>query len=248
MDPYYHDGSVTLYHGCALTVLSRLANAGVRVAHCITDPPYMARVFQRDNGSATLTRQVRGMGSGDRLPAPVSRQLARIVDRWSLVFTDAEHPHRWRTAFNRAGINYIRTGVWLKPNSMPQLTGDRPSQAHECIVIGHSPDTRLRWNGGGKRALWVHGVERKKRGHPTPKPEGLISTLVGQFTDVGELVLDPFAGSGTLGRVCKDMGRRAILIERSEHYCEVIAQRLRQESLFSEPAAPAQQIDLFTGN
>ena len=51
------------------------------------------------------------------------------------------------------------------------------------------------------------------------------------FTDEGETVLDPFAGSGTTGRACKDLGRKCILIEREEKYCDVIIRRMRQERL-----------------
>jgi len=46
------------------------------------------------------------------------------------------------------------------------------------------------------------------------------------------LVLDPFAGSGTTGRACKDLGRKCILVEIEERYCEIAANRLRQEVLF----------------
>lgn len=77
-----------------------------------------------------------------------------------------------------------------------------------------------------------HGMPGKN-GHPTQKPEGLIRPLVEASSRPGMLVLDPFAGSGTVLRVAKDMGRRAVGIELEERWCEVTAQRLAQECLFT---------------
>lgn len=65
--------------------------------------------------------------------------------------------------------------------------------------------------------------------HPTAKPASVVARMVGTTTAVGDIILDPFAGSGTLGRVAKDMGRSALLIEQHEPYCEIAARRLSQE-------------------
>ena len=65
--------------------------------------------------------------------------------------------------------------------------------------------------------------------HPSQKPVGLLSKLVLTYTDAGGLVLDCFAGSGTTGVACIQTGRRCVLIEKDEHYCEVAARRLQNE-------------------
>lgn len=66
--------------------------------------------------------------------------------------------------------------------------------------------------------------------HPTQKPLELIIWSIAQAGDV-QTILDPFAGSGTTGRAAKDLGKRAVLIEREERYCEIAARRLSQEVL-----------------
>ena len=71
----------------------------------------------------------------------------------------------------------------------------------------------------------------QRLGHPTPKPEKLIRFMVRISCRPGGVIVDPFAGSGTTGRAAKDLGRKAVLIEREERYCEIAARRLSQEVL-----------------
>ena len=71
----------------------------------------------------------------------------------------------------------------------------------------------------------------ERLGHPTPKPEDLIRFMVRISCRPGGIILDPFAGSGTTGRAAKDLGRKAVLIERDEAYCEMSARRMAQEVL-----------------
>lgn len=70
-----------------------------------------------------------------------------------------------------------------------------------------------------------------ERDHPTQKPLPLMRELVSLFTAEGQTVLDPFMGSGTTLRAAKDLGRKAIGIEIEEKYCQIAAERLRQEVL-----------------
>jgi DNA modification methylase len=75
-------------------------------------------------------------------------------------------------------------------------------------------------------------VAQESNGHPCPRPYDTVAYLVGMLSDTTQTVLDPFLGSGTTLRACKDLGRRGIGIEIEERYCEIAANRLRQEVLF----------------
>ena len=70
----------------------------------------------------------------------------------------------------------------------------------------------------------------KGRSHPNLKPVGLMRKLIDKCPHA--TILDPFAGSGTTGRACKDLGRKCIMVEIEEKYCRIAANRLRQEALF----------------
>ena len=236
VSPYYEDSAVTLYLGSCVDILPQLE----AVDHVITDPPYARDVYIRalgnntKKGSKTPGRLYKGAGMAklaagdigciDEMLEPVSKEIARMVRRWVVVFSDAETTWRWRKGLEESGLRYIRTGAWVKPDPMPQMTGDRPCVGFEPCTIAHAQGP-MRWNGGGHAAVWTYftakGYARPE--HPCPKPEPLMLKLVQQFTDEGELVLDPYAGSGTTLRAAKRLGRKAIGIEVSEEYAEEAA-------------------------
>jgi site-specific DNA-methyltransferase (adenine-specific) len=68
-------------------------------------------------------------------------------------------------------------------------------------------------------------------GHSTPKPLQPWQWLIGEGVKKGGTILDPFAGSGTTGRAAKDLGRKCVMSEREERYCEIAARRMLQEVL-----------------
>jgi site-specific DNA-methyltransferase (adenine-specific) len=78
----------------------------------------------------------------------VASEIARVTRRWALVFCDFESTHLWRDALVDSGMEYIRTGIFVKTNAAPQFSGDRPASPAEAIVIALQPGKK-KWNGGG---------------------------------------------------------------------------------------------------
>lgn len=261
LTPYYEDESgIVLYHGDCLDVMNLAApesdhcisdppygrDVYLRLSQPNTKegsgtPGRLSVPLSRPNshhGSsghepARLARLAAGdIGAVDDLIEPVSALLGMLIRRWTIVFSDVESCHKWKGALERAGMRYVRTGAWVKPDAMPQMTGDRPGTGFEPCTIAHARGVGgMRWNGGGSLAVWTHFTAKgdgRPEGHPCPKPLPLMVELVKLFTDEGETILDPFAGSGTTGVAAKLNGRKAILIEREEKYCAVAAKRLRE--------------------
>lgn len=113
---------------------------------------------------------------------------------------------------------------------------------------------RKRWNGGGRGNLYTCNVvnqqalkrDNNTRVHTTQKPLDLMLDLVRDFTDPGDLILDPYCGSGTTGVAALRLGRRFIGCEMSPEYAEIARERLRAESEQSTLAArQAGQCALF---
>lgn len=76
------------------------------------------------------------------------------------------------------------------------------------------------------------GKQKEVGDHPTPKPLELFQKIILRFTQPGDLICDPFMGSWTTARACKDLGRNFIGFELEEKYCRIGEERLRQEILF----------------
>jgi site-specific DNA-methyltransferase (adenine-specific) len=221
--------------------------AGGEVAHVITDPPYDQRTHagaRTDRGTNSDTAEF-GIGFAPIVPAEVAPLLLRVASRWVIAFCALEQLGAYQEA---AGTSWIRAGVWDRVDPSPQLTGDRPGQACDGIAIMHRPG-RKRWNGGGSAAIWRASTPRgdKRPEHPTPKPLPVLLDMVRRFTDPGDVVLDPYMGSGTTGVACLLLGRRFIGVEIDERYHAVAVERLRQAEIDARGGALFAQLPLGGG-
>jgi DNA modification methylase len=214
------------------------------VDHVITDPPYSQRVHagkgserRKDGGKVEalafghLTHAVR---------IRLAHEFVRVAKRWIVVFCDEESVLLWKVALERAGADWAVKGTWVKEGAMPRMDGSRPAYGTEAICIAHAPRERgrTRWNGGGKVATYFAPIQEPGREHPTQKPLGLMEALVRDFTDEGDLVLDPFAGSGTTGVACRRLGRRFLGWERDPKYAAIAEKRI---------AGAREQMRMFEG-
>lgn len=215
----------------------------------ITDPPYEAEAHtkrrRRTNKKAKATSAYdREIAYAPLAFAPMTAALraqaalhiARTTRRWALTFCQIEAMHLWRNAFEACGHTYVRTMIWYKPDGQPQFTGDRPSPGYECIVLTHAPlkkGERMAWNGGGRKGVFTD-VETSP--HPTTKPLPLMQDLVDLFTFAGELVCDPFVGSGQTGIAALRAGRNFIGWEIDAGYHNVARARLSGDEVNPDSA------------
>ena len=145
------------------------------------------------------------------------------------------------------GFWLLNDVVWRKANPMPNFRGKRFTNAHETLIwASRAQASKYTFNyealkaandGVQMRSDWViplcTGHERLKdeagaKAHPTQKPEALLHRVLLSSTNPGDVVLDPFFGTGTTGAVAAMLGRRWIGIEREEEYRTVAAKRIAQ--------------------
>jgi len=219
MRVFYQDAAVTLYHGDSRELAATLP----AYDHFICDPPYDPKTHA---GAKSKLRPNYKVNFAPIDPVEVIRLAA--PKRWALAFCSLEMLGDYA---EWTGESWVRSGIWDRINGAPQLTGDRPAQGAEGLAIWHPPGAK-RWNGGGKQAKWRHLIVRgDDRVHETQKPLLLMRDLVLDFTDVGEIIVDLFAGSGTTGVAAKECGRLCILCEQQEQHCDSAAKRLEAASL-----------------
>lgn len=226
MKPYYQDNAVTIYHGDCREIVPTLG----RFDLLLTDPPYSSGGFQEAGKSAGSigTRSVETIAL-DNLSSRGYQRLMREVLRGAAdadeayVFTDWKMWVYTFDALEDAGMRVRNMLVWDKT----QMGMGMPwRNQHELIAYAKRTPCKIM---DGKRGNVIQCKRSGNVNHPTEKPVDLLCALIGN-TDA-QTILDPFAGSGTTGRAAKDLGRKAVLIEREEKYCEIAARRMGQEVL-----------------
>ena len=211
--PYYDRDGITIYHGDCREIAPLLECFDL----LMTDPPYGLNMANKGwwNG-------------GDKRGVGKARPRKYADSEWDAETVDAATMDMVR---GKAAKQVIWGGNYYQlPPCIGPLVWDKEN-------TGNFADGEMAWNNLGialriKRHLW-NGMLRKggeDRHHPTQKPLEVIQWAIQQAGDV-ETILDPWAGSGTTGHAAKNLGKRCVMIEREERYCEIAALRLSQDVL-----------------
>jgi len=241
--PYYAADGVTLYHGDCRELLPRLAVAAADVV--ITDPPYGETSLAWDlpvDGWLGLLAPAGSlwcfgslgffMDHAADFRAAGWKRAQEVV--WEKHNGSNFHADRFKRVhelvvqFYRGRWAGVYTTPVTTPDATPRVMRRKARPPHHTGATNAHTYTSV--DGGPRLVRSVIRV-RSCHGHaehPTQKPLGIVLPLLAYSCPPGGLVLDPFAGSGTTLRAAKDLGRRAIGIERHERYCEVAARRLAQ--------------------
>jgi site-specific DNA-methyltransferase (adenine-specific) len=234
-------GGCTLYLGDCLEVMQELDG----VDAVVTDPPYDKYTHTCYRLSDGGSRQKNKIDFDELRNYTWLEQLLPMCGGWVVAFCSLEMLGRYQSRFPD---NYIRSGVWDKLDSnAPQFTGDRPAQGAEGIVMLHR-NGKKQWH-GRKSAVWRYSVNRKNTHHPTEKPVHLINAIIDDVSNIGDMIVDPFMGSGTHGVSCAETGRRYIGIEIDSKYYDIACERIddatRQRHLFKRGVKKPQQAKLI---
>ncbi len=244
MKPYYDDGrGVVIYHADCREVLPLLEPESVTLLW--TDPPYGHDNHDGDFNSRLNTH--RGI-EGKPIANDSAEGMREVVDAMlnlavPLLRADCccccccggggggpRPTFAWvAQRLDSAGLSFFHSVIWDKIN--PGI-GWRFRRQHEMVMVAHRTGGKLAWADDDKATPNVmrFGPPRDRQ-HPNEKPIDLPGHFVRLTTKPGDLVLDPFMGSGTTLVAAKGQGRKAIGIELDEKYCEVAARRLSQEVL-----------------
>jgi len=150
----------------------------------------------------------------------------------------------WMLAFALRDAGwYLRTDiVWNKPNANPESVRDRPTRSHEFVFMFsksekyfYDVDATVEATDDGKktrrkRSVWNVNTEPYKEAHFAVFPSKLVEPCVLASTKPGDVVLDPFFGSGTVGQVARNLGRDFVGVELNEEYVEIAKRRLSTKS------------------
>jgi len=196
--PYFQDDYVTIYHGDCREIVPTLG----RFDLLLTDPPYGAGYAANPVVGKGKAKSNHADSDWDN-EAPELSFALRVCNEaivWGGNYHQLPPRRRWL--------------AWIKRDAPPSLS-----------------NMELAWTSFDANARFfdrtIAATNAERIGHPTQKPLALMNWCIGLAGDV-QTILDPFAGSGTTGRAAKDLGRKAVLIEREERYCEIAARRMAQ--------------------
>lgn len=218
MKPYYEQDGIVIYHGDCREILPALEADTI-----VTDPVWpnaKAVLAGREDPEGLLREALAEIGEGNRITR-LAIQLGCDSDPRFLRAV----PSWWQ---------FFRV-CWLDV-SRPNYKGRLLDGATPAYYFGTVPASR-------PGAHVIPGIFRdsssdgKFPGHPCPRKLAQVRWIVKWWSEPQDVILDPFAGSGTTLEAAKLMGHRAIGIEIEEQFCEIAAQRLQQGELFTEATA-----------
>jgi modification methylase len=238
--------------GDCVEVMARLPAGSVDLI--FADPPYnlqLAGELLRPNhsrvaGVEEAWDRFAGFAEYDRFTRTWLEAARRLLKPEGALWVIGSYHNIYRVGAILQDLGYwmLNDIVWRKTNPMPNFRGRRFTNAHETLLwCSRSQDSRYTFNYEAMKALndelqmrsdWLIplcvGPERLKRdgkkAHPTQKPEALLYRVLLASTRPGDLVLDPFFGTGTTGAVAKRLGRRCIGIERDRSYARLARERI----------------------
>ena len=189
----------------------------------ITDPPY--NVGYSSNAGAVLNDRQKDFAFLSFLSAAfsLSNRMMRPGAPFYIWHSSTESLN-FHAACRSVGWKVRETLVWVKPQFV--LGRSDYHYRHEPCLYGWKDGAAHTWNGGRAQSTVLDFCKPvTSPDHPTMKPVALFQQLIANSTNRGDIVLDPFAGSGTTALACARLDRRAWLAEISPHYCDVIRRR-----------------------
>ena len=211
--------------GDCLEVMKDIPNKSVDMI--LTDPPYGMN-YQSSRRTATKQfAKITNDTNIDWFPEFIKECYRVLKDNSHIyIFCNDYNISKFRDLQEQAGFKNKRTLVWVKNNhTSGDLLGD---YANKTEFINYAQKGRRLLNGG--RDTNVLNFSRvSKLEHPTQKPVDLNEYLIKKSTNENDLILDPFAGSGTTGVACKNLNRNYILIEKEQEYIDIINKRLSND-------------------
>ena len=219
--PYYDHAGITIYHADCRDILPHID----RIDLVLTDPPYGI------DGARGGGNRARGKGKYEpdgwsdtpeyisEVCVPVISECIQKADR--VILTPGKRHMRQYPDPQDIGCFWMPAAVGFSPWG---VTTFQP-----ILYYGKDPRSGRGQTPNGKALTEPAGAID----HPCAKPINAWKWLLAKGSvDDGDLVFDPFMGSGTTLRAAKDLGKRAIGVEIEERYCEIAASRLQQEVLF----------------
>jgi site-specific DNA-methyltransferase (adenine-specific) len=242
----------SIIHGDCINVLSQFPGDSVDLI--FADPPYNLQLSQdlirpnqsKVDGVDDVWDKFKSFEEYDTFCFQWLSECRRVLNVHGTLWVIGSYHNIYRIGklLQDLGFWILNDVIWVKDNPMPNFRGVRFTNAHETILwVQKTRGAKYTFNHHSMKALnddlqmrsdWYlplcSGGERQKylgkKAHSTQKPEALLYRILLSSTHPGDVVLDPFFGTGTTGAVAKKLGRNYIGIERDSEYIDIARKRI----------------------
>lgn len=251
-DFYYEEDNVKLLCGDSFSLLKKIKGGTI---DCIfADPPY----FLSNNGISVSGGKQVLVNKGDwdkgltttekhKFNRKWIRMCRRVLNNNGTIWISGSMHNIYSVgyALEQEGFKILNNITWQKLNPPPNLACRSFTHSTETVLWAKKDikkakhvfhyDIMKKINGGKQmKDVWQGSLtkktEKSEGKHPTQKPEYLLERIIECSTNLGDVVLDPFNGSGTTGVVAKRLGRQYIGIDNEEKYLEITKKRIQKEN------------------
>lgn len=212
----------TLYNGDCIEYMKSMEKKSVDLL--LTDIPYN-EVNRKDNGLRSLNKGVADSAEFDLDEA--LKQFMRVTKGSIYVFCGIEQVSHIKKTFRENGLS-TRLVIWNKTNPSP-MNGDKIwLSSVECCVYGKFPKATFNEHCKGSVLNFPSG---RSKIHPTQKPLKLFEKIIEVSSNEGDVVFDPFMGSGTTGVASKNLNRKFIGCEYDTNFFEIAKNRIETSEI-----------------
>ena len=249
-----------IYSGDCIENLVRLPSDSVDMI--FADPPYwmqtegelLRTTGTKFDGVADHWDKFNSYEEYDKFSAQWLKECKRILKPNGSIWVIGSFQNIYRLGYIMQNLGFwiLNDVIWSKPNAVPNFGGTRFQNSHETLLwCVKSQKAKYTFNyktmkhlnsNKQEKSVWHIGIcigqerlkdEDGKKCHSTQKPEALLYKIILSSTKPGDVVLDPFFGTGTTGAVAKRLGRNYIGLERETKYIEIAEKRIEKVKLES---------------
>lgn len=265
LETHYSNENMDLFHGDCLNILPKLEESSVDLI--FADPPYNlsnngiscsgGKVVSVNKGAWDKSR---GLLNDFTFTTKWIKECKRVLKPTGTICITGTMHNIYSVGFALQALKYhiMNEIIWFKPNASPNLSCRYFTHSHETVIWAkkeksarHKFNYELMrsWNsdminkkGKQMRSVWTipHTPMNEKTAgkHPTQKPIELLKRIILSATDAGDVILDPFNGSGTTGFVAGMYGRKYIGIEKEKEYLELTLRRFKEKNMIPSEMMP----------
>ncbi len=252
--PFFEKPRFTLYHADCLDVLGQLPENSVDMVFADPPYFLSSGTFTCQNGRMVPVKKAdwdlsKGMEADFEFQRAWIGAVRRVLKPEGTLWVSGTYHSIYQCgmAIQLAGFKILNDISWFKPNASPNLSCRYFTASHETLLwarrfqegkhmfnyqemkFGDWKEDSLKREGRQMRTVWSiptpRASEKVHGSHPTQKPLALLTRIVTACTKVGDMVLDPFAGSSTTGLAACSLGRQFVGIDTEEEYLEMSVRR-----------------------